>query len=197
MSRHERRQQKLRTRETLLAATRDLMAEGAPVTVTAAARRARISKATAYRYFPDAKSLAAEAGLAVEVAPYDTVVAGAEGPREKVRAVSLYIFDLSVAHERAFRQFLAHVLEASLDAPGRPRFQRGARRIPMFERALEEAPLAPNDRDALVLALTTATGSEAMLALFDIAGTDPDTARRTVLTIADALLDRFLGPEPA
>ncbi len=192
VSRHERRMQKSRTREALLAAARDLIAEGCPVTVADAAARARISKATAYRYFSDPGSMAAEAGLAIAVLPYEEIVAGAATPRERVRAVSLYFLDLSLAHERAFRQFVARALDASL-AVDPPRFQRGARRIPMFERALEGTGLAAAERSALVLALTAATGSEAMIALFDIGSADPETARRTVVTIADALLDRFLG----
>ena len=103
--------QKARTREALLDATRSLIADGIPVTVQRAADEAGISKATAYRYFSDPSLLVAEAGLALEVAPYEDVVAGCDTPRARALAVSLYIFDLSVAHEAAFRNFLARNLD--------------------------------------------------------------------------------------
>lgn len=191
----ERRAQKARTREAILAAARALIAEGTEVTVTAAARRANVSKATAYRYFSDPKVLAAEAGLAVEVAPFESVVANARDTRERVLAVSRYVFDLSHAHEAAFRQFLARNLDAWLSEGGAPRERRGARRVAMFEAALEDVRerLSRQDFEQLVLALTAATGTEAMIALLDVARTDPDRARRTVEVIAEALLERYLG----
>jgi AcrR family transcriptional regulator len=192
----ERTAQKARTREALLAAAREILAEGGAPTVTSAAARAGISKATAYRYFSDPAELVAEAGLAVAVLPYEEVVAGAGTTRERLRAISAYIFDLSVAHEAGFRQFLARNLDAWLADP-QPRTRRGARRVQMFDRALDDhaTAIAPETRRQLVLSLSTATGSEAMIALFDVAEVDPETARRTVLDICDALIDRHLGPD--
>ena len=52
-----RTQQKSRTRAAMLAATRELLAEGATVTVEMAAERAAISRTTAYRYFPNQRAL--------------------------------------------------------------------------------------------------------------------------------------------
>ena len=193
---NERTAQKARTREALLAAAREILAEGSAPTVTSAATRAGISKATAYRYFSDPAELVAEAGLAVAVLPYEAIVADARTVRQKLRAISAYIFDLSVDHEAGFRQFLARNLDAWLADP-RPRTRRGARRVQMFGRALDshEATIPAETRTQLVLSLTAATGTEAMIALFDIAEVDRETARRTVLDICDALIDRHLGPD--
>lgn len=192
----ERRAQKMRTREALLAAARDIMAEGGAPSVTSTAQRAGISKATAYRYFSDPAELVAEAGLAVEVLSYEEVVAGAQTVRARLRAVSIYIFELSADHEAAFRQFLARNLDAWLADP-RPRMRRGARRVAMFERALEgyEGTASPSAQRQLVYSLTAATGSETMIALYDIARIDRDAAKATVIDICEALIDRHLGPE--
>ncbi len=180
---------KHRTREAILSGARTLMQRGEAVTVAAAAAEEGISRATAYRYFSDPQVLASEAGLAVEVLPYETVVAKADGPRARTLAVSLYIFDLSVAHEAAFRQFLARNLDAWVaNGPGD---RRGARRVDMFNAALEGAGLTKPRRRKLVTALTAATGSEAMIALHDIAKVDTKTARAAVQDIAEALLDRY------
>src|SRR6056297_2078022 len=178
-----------RTREAILAGARALMARGEPVTVAAAAAEQGISRATAYRYFSDPQVLASEAGLAVEVLDYASIVEGADGARARTLAVSLYIFDLSLAHEAAFRQFLARNLDAWLSEG--PRARRGARRVEMFRRALAGAGLAPAREARLVAALAAATGTEAMIALIDIARVDPDVARETVAEIAEALLDRY------
>src|ERR1044072_1378881 len=56
-----RREQKGRTREALVAATRELMSAGTTPTVEEAAAAARISRTTAYRYFPNQRSLVAAA----------------------------------------------------------------------------------------------------------------------------------------
>src|SRR6056297_3039606 len=114
---------------------------------------------------------------------------GGRGRRPRALAVSLYIFDLSLAHEAAFRQFLARNLDAWLSEG--PRDRRGARRVEMFRRALAGAGLDPAREARLVAALTAATGTEAMIALIDIARVDPDVARETVAEIAEALLDRY------
>ena len=189
-----RQNQRSRTREAILAGARQVIARGEAVTVVAAAQEAGISKATAYRYFSNPSVLSAEAGLAVQVTPYDDVVAGASTPRERVLAVSLYIFDLSVAHEVAFRTFLSRWLDAW--KPGERGVTRGARRVEMFEAALGKQPgLSGARRKRLVAGLAAATGSEAMIGLYDVAHADPDLARDTVQEIALALLDRYLGPE--
>ncbi|OWU83425.1 hypothetical protein ATO6_18410 [Oceanicola sp. 22II-s10i] len=194
----DRSAQKSRTREAILAGAREVLARGEPVTVNAAAEAAGISRATAYRYFSDPAVLAAEAGLAVQVWPYDKVIEGTVTSREKVLAVSLYIFDLSVQHETAFRTFLARNLDAWIAENGK-RSLRGARRVPMFEAALDadRHRLSDGDFRDLVSALTLATGSEAMLALHDIAEVSGEDARRAVRVIAEALLDRYLGPAPS
>src|SRR4030081_662011 len=52
-----RTRQKQRTRDALIAATRELVAEGVTPTVESAAARAEISRTAAYRYFPNQRVL--------------------------------------------------------------------------------------------------------------------------------------------
>ena len=178
-----------RTREAILTGARALIARGEPVTVAAAAADQGISRATAYRYFSDPAVLAAEAGLAVELLSYETVIEGAATPRTRALAVSRYIFAVSIQHEAAFRQFLARNLDAW--ATHRTGERRGARRVDMFNAALKGTKLTAAKKKRLVAALSTATGSEAMIGLYDIARVDQKTAETVVNDIAEALLDRF------
>ncbi|MBI1219357.1 MAG: hypothetical protein GC186_12490 [Rhodobacteraceae bacterium] len=190
-----RPQQRRRTREAILAGARALMARDEPVTVVAAAAEQGISKATAYRYFPDAQALVLEAGLDVQVLPYEAVVAGAEGLRDRLIAVSVYMFALAQAHEAQFRRYLARTLD--LAAEGRaPEQRRGARRMDYLRHALAEAPgaLPPDRAEALVAAMAAVTGIEALIALTDIARLSPAAAAVTARTLAEAVVDRYLCP---
>ena len=69
--------QKERTRAAIIEAARDLSGSGTEITMSVVAATARVSEATAYRYFPDLASLLLEAWAA---APRATV----SGPREPV-----------------------------------------------------------------------------------------------------------------
>lgn len=194
MTSRERHRQRARTREALLAGARTVMRRGETVTVTAAATEAGISKATAYRYFSDPNLLVAEAGLADEVMSYEDITAAAGTVRARIVAISLHFFDLAVAHEMEFRQFLARVLDAGVSAKEAGPRLRGARRVAMFARALEPVDgLGARDRQALVTALCLTTGTEAMISLFDVAGASPEDARAAVRDAVEAILDRFLG----
>lgn len=189
--------QKERTRKAILDGARMLLGEGKPVTVAAAAEKHNISKATAYRYFSDPALLVAEAGLDISVASYDAIVADIQGVREKLKAISLYFFDLAINNEAGFRQFVGMTLAAWKPDGNQSPARRGARRIAMYERALasDDLRLTGQEQAKLINALATATGAEAMIALLDVADVDHATARQTVSEIADALIDRYLGPE--
>ncbi|RVT82025.1 TetR family transcriptional regulator [Rhodobacteraceae bacterium CCMM004] len=194
----ERTAQKARTREALLAAARALLAEGAEVTVAGAARRAGMSKATAYRYFSDPAALALEAGLDHEVLSYEEIVGGGRGLRGALMAVTLYFFDLALEHEAQFRRFLARALDVSVEGGAVRPYPRGARRIAMLERALAEDPehgLSPPQRVALVRALAAVTGIEAAVALRDVVQVTPEAARAVVADMTAAVLDRYLPPD--
>ncbi|WP_188715872.1 hypothetical protein [Paracoccus acridae] len=166
---------------------------GETLTVTAAAREAGISKASAYRYFSDPALLAAEAGLHLKAAPYEEIIGDAVSLRDRLVAISLYFFDLAVTNEAAFRTYLGLNLQASAQVQDGRTPRRGARRIQAFMRALESEPeIGPEQARAIAAALGMATGAEAMIALFDIAGLSREEARALVAETAEAICDRML-----
>lgn len=196
MAGRERRAQKDRTREAILAGARELLFEGKPVTVTAAAAKVGVSKATAYRYFRDPAALAAESGLAIRVASLEEILSGSKTLREQLLAINLYFFDFAIENEAGFRQFLASSVTAALANPPQKTVRRGARRIEMYRSVLQSKGLCTDDQRAkkLCAALATATGIEAMIALIDIAGLDPIDARVVVEEMTRALIDNFAKP---
>ena len=83
-----RANQKERTRQALLAATRTLLADGQAPTIARAAERALVSEATAYRYYSDVQNLLRDAfqwpgldGLLSELRAIPTVEARARRRR--------------------------------------------------------------------------------------------------------------------
>jgi AcrR family transcriptional regulator len=191
----ERTEQKRRTREAILAGARDLLSEGAEVTVAAAAKKQGISRATAYRYFKDPAALAAEAGLAVEVASYADVIKGANTVRARLLAINLYMIDLTLENEASFRQFLSKSLEATSNPNGLGQNRRGARRTAMYELALNPVAdqIGAETAHKLKCALAATTGVEAMIALMDVAGVEKEAVRDLVGDMTNAILDKFLG----
>ena len=193
MAGRERTAQKDRTRESILIGARELLTEGKTVTVTAAAARVGVSKATAYRYFREPAALAAEAGLAIRVAPLETILGDAQTLREKLMAINLYFFDFAVDNETTFRQFLASAVMAKLSDPPNNASQRGARRVAMYKTVLQSEGI---DTEAphiirFYAGLGAATGIEAVIALIDVVGLDAQAARVVVEDMTHALIDSF------
>lgn len=192
--------QKAPTRAALLEAARELMRQGAEVTVTAAAEAAGISKATAYRYFSDPQRLVIEAMLDARVKPVEEILGDATDPRERVQLVRRFLFALVRDQEPQFRKFLASTQEfwlANGDSAGAGVVLRGRRRLPMYRAALEPVAdrLGPAALDHLVAMLAATSGMESYLPLKDICGLNPATADATAEALTDAILDRFLpGP---
>ena len=189
-----RTNQKLRTRQALLAAARALAARGESVSVTAAAAEAGISKATAYRYLAASDTLAMEAALDGAFATAEEVVGTGGTARERVHRVSRYLFEATRVGEQGFRLFLAKALEASAQE-GAPQL-RGGRRLPMYALALEPVRerMTPDAFQDLVHALSGATGLEAWLALKDVCRLDDHAAGRLQAVTVDAILDALLPP---
>lgn len=189
----ERKSQKDRTREALLRGARLLIEDGQSVTVAKVAERVGVSRATAYRYFRDPAVLAAEAGLSIEVQDYHTVTAGTLTLRDRLEAINLYFFDLTVANEAGFRQFMARSMEATLAQTDQPIARRGARRIAMYKTALDDAGVPRGKSyDMLCHALATSTGLEAFIALVDVCGLPVEDAREAAREMALMAMDRFL-----
>jgi AcrR family transcriptional regulator len=190
-----RTQQKARTRDALIAATRRLLAQGHTPTVEQAAATAQVSRATAYRYFPNQRALLAATYPLIDMPSLLPTPTPAD-PAARLAAVAEAQTQLVLELEPELRTQLRLALEP--DAPDRGSLPlRRGRRITWIEEAL--APLSgqlpERELRRLVHAIGAAVGIEALVWLTDIAGLSRQQAvevmrwsARTLLraTVADA-----------
>src|ERR1700730_991798 len=111
-----RRDQKRRTRDALIAAARQMIADGVTPTVDGAAEAASISRTTAYRYFPNQRALLVAAHPETEAASLLPVDVG-DDPEARLDAVVEAFTQLIADSEPQQRTMLRLSLEA--DAPRR------------------------------------------------------------------------------
>jgi AcrR family transcriptional regulator len=188
--------QKRRTRDALVAAARDVVARGETPTVEAAAEAAGISRATAYRYFPNQHVLLVaahpETGT-VSLLPEDA-------PDDVATRLDLVVdaFTRSLLENEAQQRTM---LRLSLEATPEARSQlplRQGRGIVWIEEAL--APLRTEMSDAevrrLALAVRSVTGVEALVWLTDVGGLSRDDATALMRWSARGLLQTALDDPP-
>jgi AcrR family transcriptional regulator len=188
-----RTRQKQRTRIALVAAARDLVAQGgAAPTVEAAAEAASVSRTTAYRYFPTQKALLVAAHPETTASTLVPVDAGDDPEARLLGAVDAFV-RIVVDTEQQQRTMLRLSLDPETSSEPLP--LRQGRAIIWFEEAL--APLRPRLTDAeihrLALSVRSAVGIESLVWLTDIAGLTREEAAERMLWSARALLVQALA----
>ena len=188
-----RTQQKLRTRNLLVAAARELVAKGgSSPTVEDAAAAASISRTTAYRYFPNQKALLVAAHPETDISsliPPDI----SDDPETRLKSAVAAFTRLIVETEHQQRTMLRLSLDpdaGSVDLP-----LRKGRAIGWFEDALSPllAQLTQPEVHRLAVAIRSAVGIEALVWLTDIAGLSRDEATELMQWSAVAMLHQALA----
>ena len=181
-----RANQKTRTRRAIVDACRELVRTGSDVTMPEVARRALVSEATAYRYFPDLTSLLAETiddlwpSAAEALAP----VASSADPVERVRFACEFLLRGVLSYQGAVRAMISGTITRPGLAPVRPGIRFG-----LIDHALapfgDGADLAQLKRD-----LAVTVSAEALFTLTDMCGLGPEeavaSATRTAATLTAA-----------
>ena len=170
----------------MIAATRAFLANGVTPTVEQAAERADVSRTTAYRYFPNQRSLivAAYPMVGAETLLDDNAPAD---PQERLEIVTRTIGERLLESEAELRA----MLRLSLDPASRAELPlRAGRAIGWIEDAL--APLRDRLSEAelrrLVLSIRATLGIEALVWLTDVAGLPRDEAVELMRHSARTLL---------
>lgn len=178
-----RPQQKQRTRKALLQAAAQLTKQGRRPTLEEIAEEALVSRATAYRYFPNVEALHLEASIDIETpqaedalrgAPTDDVVA-------RLECVDDALHTMIAANEAQLRMMLAQSLERSARSEIDDQLPaRQNRRTPLLEAALAPANgrFKPAAMKKLTHALALVVGPEAMVVCKDVLRLDDAEARK-------------------
>lgn len=186
-----RTRQKARTRRQLIASTRELIASGNPSpTVDEAAEAAAVSRATAYRYFPNQTALLIATHPEIDTA---SMLPDAPGDDPAVRLDLVVERFVALTLESEAEQRM--MLRLSLDAGSARELPiRKGRAIGWFQDAL--APLEPELGKAgtrrLAIAVRSAVGIESLVWLTDIAGLSREEAARQLRWSAKAILAHAL-----
>jgi AcrR family transcriptional regulator len=168
--------QKQRTRGALIAAARDLVTQGVTPTVEDAAVAASISRTTAYRYFPNQRTLLVAAHPETE-APSLLPAGVSDDPGVRLDIVVEAFTRLIADTDSQQRTMLRLSLEADA-AEHAPGLLRQGRAIRWIEEALSplRARMSGPELQRLTFAIRSAIGIEARVWLTDVAGLSSEEA---------------------
>lgn len=183
-----RTSQKVRTKDALIAAARQLLAKGITPTLEAAAAEASIGRTTAYRYFPNSRALLAATFPEIELHS----LLGADPPEDPLERLEIVAESLTrrvVEYEPEYRTQLRLALEGEL-AGGESLPLRRGRRLEWVEDAL--APLRERmpqpELRRLVCGIGATLGIEALVWLTDMGGLTREAAVEVMRSNARTLL---------
>lgn len=194
-----RTNQKVRTRKDLLQAAARLLNQGRKPGLEEIAENALVSRATAYRYFPDVDALLREAVLDIAIpSPQEVFEKDSGDPASRVEQVDAIFHDMILANEPALRTLLAYSLQQGLDEAaeqGVPARQN--RRTPMIEAALApaRAEFKPGALRMLTRALALIIGTEGLVVCKDVLRIDDAEARKVKRWAIRALVESAKRPD--
>jgi len=181
----------------MLAATRELLAEGVTPTVEQAAERAAISRTSAYRYFPNQRALLTASYPELEAPSLLDSDAPAD-PTARLELVTESIARQVLQYEAELRAMLRLSLESPAPSPESLPLRQG-RVIGWIEDAL--APLQERipgpELRRLALAIRATLGIEALVWLTDIGGLSREQAADLMCSSARTLLRSALAEAAA
>ncbi|HVV47188.1 MAG TPA: helix-turn-helix domain-containing protein [Bryobacteraceae bacterium] len=199
MATRDRSNQRLRTRKELLQAAQRLLKDGRTPTLAEVAEAALVSRATAYRYFPNTEALLAEAPLDADIPGAGQIFAADRSvdPAERVDRAEAALHEMSYRNERQLRVWLGNLLTRSADHSAEPRRQN--RRTELITAALAPSREA-FDRTTykrLCAALALFFGTESMIVFRDVLEIEPAEARKVKSWAIHALVEAALRESKA
>jgi AcrR family transcriptional regulator len=178
----ERANQRYRTRKDLIAAAARLMKNGHKPSLEEVAASARVSRATAYRYFPNVEALLVEAPLESAAPDWEQLFADdtSNDAEDRIDRAEAAMHRMVYDNEAAIRLMLSAALTraASDGADGEVPLRQN-RRTHLIEAALAPARsrLRKGSYNRLRAALAMIFGSESMVVFRDVLRLDEKMAR--------------------
>jgi len=186
--RRGRTNQKVRTRDALVAAARRLLAKGVTPALEEAAAEASIGRTTAYRYFPNSRALLAATYPEIEMGS----LLGADPPEDPLARLEIMAESLTrqlLEHEPELRAQRRLALEGE-SAGGESVPLRRGRRIRWIEDALSPLGERMPERELrrLIYGIGATLGIEALVWLTDVGGLSREEAVEMMRSNARTLL---------
>jgi AcrR family transcriptional regulator len=185
--------QRRRTRKDLLDAASRLVKQGRNPTLEEIAEDALVSRATAYRYFPNVDALLVESSLDIAVPNPDELFQddATADPVSRMQRVDTALHDMIVANEASLRTMLVHSLEQASEAKEGALPVRQNRRTPLIEAALKPArnQFKAGAIENLSKALALIVGTEGVIVSKDVLQLDDDDARKVKRWAIRALVE--------
>lgn len=160
-------QQKLQTRDKILASAKYFLHKGIDFNLDDVAKKAGVSRATIYRYYSSTEILASEAALDINTQSPETVLKHLEEQslEQILLGVQDYFNTLAIDHENAFRKYLSISIGDSSSE-----IKRGARRKKTLLLALENSSLTQKEKEKAANLLTHLMGIEPLIVSKDVCG---------------------------
>lgn len=175
--------QRRRTRKDLLQAAARLVKQGRKPSLEEIAEEAIVSRATAYRYFPNVEALLRESALDVAVPAPEALFEpeSDDDPVARLEKVEGALHDVIQNNETSLRLMLASSLEQRVQGEADSEIPpRQNRRSPLIEAALRPArnQFRPADLRTLSRALAILIGTESMVVCKDVLQLSDADARK-------------------
>jgi AcrR family transcriptional regulator len=202
-----RANQKARTREAVITAAQELQRDGTTPTIEQAAERARVSRATAYRYFPTKEALHVElADITPGVRPVEELLARLSTDDVEQRLLALLdtfnpiVLSNEEHYRTAARVYQDTWLRSQRHGDHAPIVREG-RRMRWIQEVLQPLDNLPTEQKQLLQqALALTLGIESIIIMKDVCRLNDDQALAVLRWAATALLraglDDATGPTP-
>jgi AcrR family transcriptional regulator len=192
----ERTNQQLRTRRDLVRAAARILKRGEAPTMESVAEEALVSRATAYRYFPNLDALLAEAPLDELVPDPEVLFANdpSTDPVERLDRAEAALHEMVYENEMQLRVQLASGLSQRVNTKESTPARQN-RRLPLIEAALVPVRDQIDDKsyDNLCAVLSLVFGTESMIVFRDVLPMSPDEARSVKSWALQALTEAALN----
>lgn len=181
--------QKQKTRNHILDSAKILMKKRSKLSLEDIAEKAKVSRATIYRYFPNVELLFAEASLDINYKSPEEISDTIKGKtlNEKIKYIQNYYNGHAQKHELEFRRYLIAALTASVQSNMKI---RGARRVQALRKSLNttQNKLDKDLMNDLVNISAILMGIDAYVTAKDVCGLSSKEALNTLEWGLDMIL---------
>lgn len=182
-----RKKQKLKTRDKIIDAANQLLKSGQELNIDEVAKKAGVSRATAYRYYSSPELLASQLNLNLTVPdPEQTADSLRQLPLDKgMLKIQKQFLDFILENENSSRTFLSAFLSMTS-----PELKRGKNRLRTVQSFINNSntDLKQATKEKLTHIAVLLMGIEAVIVTKDVCGLDEEKTKETLYWALEMIL---------